>query len=288
MIGYKIINVDDWQEDPTLQASGTRDKAWFIEPEQRRNVLVKWPKYGLGEIYAEKIAYEIAKKIGLSAAKTEIGSLNNDFVILSYRFLEPKDSFIEGGEFFEERFGEWNREAKLAPNYTFAVLKDILYPMGLFENLLEMVVFDCLIGNQDRHQDNWGVIKRENKIVFAPLYDHSSCLGWNLPEVQIERLLRDDKLIEDFVNRSESCVRWEAGARIKHFRLIRLVLETEGNTVRDIIEKLTDFDDDCIGEIVENVPDAVMPHVRKDLVFRLLKVRRDRLKELILHDKGNL
>ena len=42
----------------------------------------------------------------------------------------------------------------------------------------DLVEIDCLIGNEDRHNGNWGFLKniKDEKLVFAPIYDCGSCL----------------------------------------------------------------------------------------------------------------
>jgi len=44
------------------------------------------------------------------------------------------------------------------------------------------LMLDCLIGNQDRHDENWGLIVHAGKamrVALAPTYDHASSLGRN-------------------------------------------------------------------------------------------------------------
>ena len=46
------------------------------------------------------------------------------------------------------------------------------------EKFWDMFIIDCLIGNEDRHNGNWGFLKniKDEKLVFAPIYDCGSCL----------------------------------------------------------------------------------------------------------------
>ena len=47
----------------------------------------------------------------------------------------------------------------------------------LIEDLNRIFIFDALIGNCDRNEKNYGLIIRENKAIFAPLYDNDSMLS---------------------------------------------------------------------------------------------------------------
>ena len=41
----------------------------------------------------------------------------------------------------------------------------------LISNFWDLFVVDALIGNTDRHFGNWGFIKKDDIISFAPVYD---------------------------------------------------------------------------------------------------------------------
>ncbi len=51
-----------------------------------------------------------------------------------------------------------------------------------------MFIIDSLIGNTDRHNENWGFLLNKNtgKVEFAPIYDCGSCLNPMLEDEEIE------------------------------------------------------------------------------------------------------
>lgn len=54
-----------------------------------------------------------------------------------------------------------------------------------------MLVFDAIVGNNDRHFYNWGVIvdlKGMKPPRFSPVYDTARGLFWNQSEEWIEKL----------------------------------------------------------------------------------------------------
>lgn len=52
--------------------------------------------------------------------------------------------------------------------------------MGFEKEIQQMVTLDCIFHNTDRHEKNFGYIKKEcNEYQFAPLYDNGCCLGIN-------------------------------------------------------------------------------------------------------------
>lgn len=48
----------------------------------------------------------------------------------------------------------------------------------IIKSFRDMFVADALIGNPDRHLDNWGLLYniKTNSYIFSPIYDCESCL----------------------------------------------------------------------------------------------------------------
>jgi len=61
------------------------------------------------------------------------------------------------------------------------------------------LVFDALIGNTDRHHENWALLKREAGPTdhrLAPSFDHASSLGREMRDERRLRLIRENKIPE--------------------------------------------------------------------------------------------
>jgi serine/threonine protein kinase HipA of HipAB toxin-antitoxin module len=77
--------------------------------------------------------------------------------------------------------------------------------VGVFVGYL---LLDALIGNQDRHHENWGLIKAPGAgLSLSPTFDHASSLGRNeLDAERIERLTTKDsgRGVAHYVRRARS------------------------------------------------------------------------------------
>ena len=67
---------------------------------------------------------------------------------------------------------------------------------------------DCLTGNTDRHQDNWGLIvkgvrelpKEKWPLHFSPAFDNGTALGYEVVEKNIEKCLNEERLEKYLTN----------------------------------------------------------------------------------------
>ena len=102
---------------------------------------------------------------------------------------ERAESLLHGNELLETPIVGRSRTG-----YTVEAVRKALNgveaPNGLVENLTAWDVFvgylvlDALVGNTDRHEENWAVIARGDRRVLAPTFDHASCLGFMLGDDQ--------------------------------------------------------------------------------------------------------
>src|SRR5699024_5670594 len=75
----------------------------------------------------------------------------------------------------------------------FNLLERFSYFDKIRKSFIKMSLFDILIGNQDRHAENWTILFKNNQICLAPLYDNGASLGFLLPDEKLQRHFRDKK-----------------------------------------------------------------------------------------------
>lgn len=276
---YQIINVNEWDTDYSVHAGGTRAKVWKIHPETGQLVLVKWPKYDIGEIYAEKVASEIGKCIGIQTMDVDLGLFENKHVILAYNFLEPGEQLIEGGDFFEG-YKRQSSKPLLAPNYTFQQIKSILNRFELLAEFIDIVVFDCLIFNSDRHQDNWGICKKGDFVRLAPAYDNSSSLAWQLKDSKVRKTQQDKRSYQAFIKNGPTLIRWEQKS-CRHFDFVRNVYNDEPRLCTRSISKVEKLSYEQLSPIVNSIPDVLLSQIKKKFVIDTVLLRRDKLLNLL-------
>lgn len=90
-------------------------------------------------------------------------------------------------------------------------------PDDLLQAFADMVIFDILIGNMDRHHENWGVCedKKYKQLLlfdkkrltslryFTPLFDHGSSLMFELSDQNVADYLADESRVSAYVEQNK-------------------------------------------------------------------------------------
>lgn len=167
--GYGSSNISGLTSSPEFTTNGMLPKCW-----RRINgkiVLYKGGTMGASntgnEPYSEFYAYQIAKILGMNAVPYSLSKWKDTLCSTCELFTSKDISFVPVGRIV--RYGG------------IQAVRAYYKELGTeFEKALnEMIVFDALVFNTDRHYGNFGVLadSSSNKIVApAPLFDHGNSL----------------------------------------------------------------------------------------------------------------
>ena len=133
-------------------------------------------------------------------------------------------------------------------------------------NLVKMLLFDALVGNNDRHFYNWGVIRSINQKFqpyFAPIYDTARGLFWNDNDTKLENHYQNNKIayVKKYCKNSRPKIGWDGEMNINHFKLVNYIYQSEfyitkeeikGLFSRSILEQMKDTIDENFSRIMSN------------------------------------
>jgi hypothetical protein len=227
--------VDHYRVVPDLVVGGATEKdiledpatgAWHIAKLGRRQNDL--------EVMTEYIIYLVGRNIGAHVADAKIGRYRGKLRFLSKYFLDRTrgEELVHGVQLFRELYDEEtiNKIMGHEPSeQRLFNLQAIRSAFGahymdygsdveetLFRSLVDMVVHDAIIGVQDRHHENWGVIVHRGRSApaprFAPLYDSARGLFCNETDAQLSgRLSRKDahQWLDRYVARSRPLMGWD-------------------------------------------------------------------------------
>lgn len=278
----KKANEDfDFLSQPLSQ--GSREKRWCKDKEGN-GIHFKYQRANSSEACSEKISYEIAKVLGYKCAKIEFaydeyGRLG----ILNYIFSTEKFPHYDIVAFLGDD-ARTNRKEY----YIISIVKSCLDQKDskLFNGFIKILFFDALIGETDRHENNWGLTVLENNTYeISPLYDNGcnllSALKCN--EEKLNLFNSNETEFLKYINNAKSCIRIEKNRKIKHFDLIRKLKEENLDILKCEVENLKKLTDEKIEEIVDRLPneEEFITKMHKDLIKNCIKKRRDILIEII-------
>jgi hypothetical protein len=152
------------------------------------------------------------------------------------------------------------------------------------------LLFDALIGNTDRHQDNWGFIfglppdassRRPSRM--APLFDNGTSLGHERFTDRIVTWGAAD--FDRYVRKGKHHVKWTLADPVQgHFDLLQRTLDRWPHTAASARARL-DFDEDelvsCFGDLCQLPGPVPLTPERYAFIVRLLRVRFNILTDLL-------
>ena len=149
------------------------------------------------------------------------------------------------------------------------------------------LMLDCLIGNQDRHDENWGVIvcpEKPARITLAPTYDHASSLGRN--ETDKKRRFRlmtkdDGASIESFASKARSAFYEHTDAKktMTTLEAFRLGARLRRAAARSWLERVSNIGSDDFEAIFHQVPLSLISEPAIEFALRMLEANKARLLE---------
>jgi len=167
--GYGDTQRSDFASTPELTTDGMLAKCW--RRINGRIILYKTGSTGAAkagfEPYSEFYAFQIAETMGLNAVKYNLNKWKGQLFSACELFASKEFSYIPTGRIVTE--GGW----MAVINY-YKALGEKYY-----ESLADMLIFDAVICNEDRHFGNFGLIvdNKTNRVAdTAPIFDNGLSL----------------------------------------------------------------------------------------------------------------
>ena len=218
--GYGSSERSSFVSSPEFTTNGMLPKCW-----RRINGTVYLFKGGTNgasntgnEPYSEKYAYEIGKNMGLNMIPYSINKWKGMLCSSCEIFTDENIGFIPVGRIVKKGGMKAVRTfyEELGSKYV--------------KSLNEMIVFDAIICNTDRHFGNFGFLidNKKNKIIdAAPLFDHGNSL-FNF----VGEFWRDENELSRYIETLKPCV---------YEDFIDEAVKVMDNKIKDKVRRLLDF-----------------------------------------------
>lgn len=318
----QIIDISSWVLDAEYEGvypKGAREKKAvycpcdcvydFLIPSRRylfKRAFSRYPE----QFFVEIICYKIGCMMGVEVPPTfiAIDSSEGDLVcgsLVQWFYDETCHEFeryVDGSDILPAIIEGFN--VKTGEQHNFITMLDICNSLkssqsfemepGLITKLLKMLVFDALIGNTDRHQENWGFLFHKGQsyetllsgtpksiVSLSPAFDNGTSMGHEIIERKFKTFDLPGKM-DLYIRKGTHHMRWsiEDSVRTNHIDLILKIAELGGNfsryalkwldinlqEVEDYMRLLTEFE----------LPVKLSPS-RVDFMFKLISTRHSKL-----------
>ena len=248
-----FIDISNWNKIPYSSTGGTRAKNIYVFPEDGKQYFFKGSKklpdgtfkYPT-EFWSEIVASKVGQMLGFNLLDYDIGyDLNDEQQIgcLSKSMVEHTENKLSEGVDFLRGFNSGYNPKTDEKEYTFSFIKKALSYFDLTEfepHFVEMLIFDAIIGNSDRHQENWGFISKFRETISEINKEITNSKGFF---ARIEPVLR--KLI------TKSALRQRELQEQKNAIPNKLLLRAQSQIVETVFSQIYDSGC-CLGRELED------------------------------------
>ncbi len=310
------VYVEHWPTYSATSTYGKREKDVRVEPGTDKLFYYKHSdrRYPW-DFWCEVIASKLGQMLGLDIASYEPAYSKDEEGKYIWGCLSPLLHDLKKGEEFAHgqsylQVFKPDFETVRGTDHNYELIQDALQLAGGHEDDLlkfhEMLVFDALICNRDRHQENWALIRSAKdddvlkrpmphvdtkqpggwvklfeelaKIIMtglaarlAPIYDSGTSLGHNLLEAKMAVMLAEPSraALHRFATgpKATAHIRWQ-GARLRHDELLLNIGRSTPERLLPALTKVTEaFDPVRVAELLEVIDTKVVrEEVKKELI----------------------
>lgn len=197
------------------------------------------------ESITERLLCRLGEVFGLRMAESGLAMIGGQVRFLSKFFLNGIDEeLVHGAEIFAGYIGDEELVTQIeeqqlsrdmftlqfvdkAVEYQFSFCRE-----DIMRDLVKMLLYDALVGNNDRHFYNWGVVRSITQAFqpyFSPVYDTARGLFWNDTDEKLENRYKNhgNTYLKKYCEGSRPKIGWDGEKNINHFGLVGKIYSNE-------------------------------------------------------------
>ena len=283
---YELIDFNKATEIPPEYNGSEKKKTMILDG---KKYLVKFPDSNrspklnisyINNVYSEYIGSKIFELLGINAQKVKLGYYHQEermfYVCACEDFTNENTKLIEFEKLENASLDSEGERKDLSDIKHIIELNTYNIDKTSFKNFFwDMFIVDCLIGNTDRHNGNFGFIKniKTEELTLAPIYDCGSCLFSTFTDEKMEEVLNNEGLLRDCIKNTSSAIKYN-GSKIKYYdfiaklenddcseALMRMYPRIDINKINDIIDEIP-----CITDIRKKFYKIIIKYKYEDIL----------------------
>jgi len=301
---FPIVRVEA-RDTESLEPLGSKRKYWFTDDANKRMLFKAAEKRGTGTDWAEKLACELCRLIGLPHVAYELAEEADSGVpgvICENCSLEPY-SLVMGNQLLLKHDPNYpvddTSKYGVSKHTVSAVTQVVAYLQnppqiwlgGLPETIgsaLEIfigyVLLDTWIANPDRHHQNWAALRHDDELFLCPTYDHGAAMARGITDSnRSERLNTSDgnRTVASFAAKAKSAFYAASTDRktLTTYDAWQSFARYSPKAAETWLSQLAMIDQDIVEKLIARVPTKRMTEVSRSFTGRLLFENRKRLLE---------
>lgn len=243
---------------------------------------------------SEYIGSHIYESIGIPVHETKLGIKDGKVVVACKDFRENINTirfddynainnlYVSG---LEEKLSSYSSSSHLVDLDGIMIVMEnnprFLEHPELKERFWDMFIVDALIGNNDRNNENWGMLVNSitNEMTVAPVFDNGAAFGNNIDDKKIERILSDEKRFEQSVYSSRICAFSREDKTINPFYFIESLSNKDCN--KALARVVSKIDLNKIKKIINEIPNefngvTIISNDRKEFYCKCVEYRLEK------------
>ena len=266
---YQLYDFSKWKVSPK-KWRGANPKTW-LENSIGQRALFKYTKVNngmySGDHWSEKMASDLIKLFGLVSMDVDMGYYNDRLGCLCYDITESHGAFTEAWTVLPPKSTATDR------SFTLNDLK-VSFSPNAYEEAIHMLIIDFIIGNNDRHTENFAILNTSG--LLCPLYDNASSLACRVDEANIIKMKKDKMQYQAFLDRPKSKMTIGSVENAPHTMVIPYLRQQEPAIYNKISQYIKSLSASRINSVLSNFS----PVVSTDRLAFIERVLVDRISQL--------
>jgi hypothetical protein len=244
--------------------------------------------------FSEHIGCRIFNDCGIKTQETVLGT---------YTDIRGKNKIVVGCKDFTQNGATLHEFSKLANSITavdrklktniedvYTVINNdemIKDKADITAKFWDMFVVDALIGNHDRHLDNWGLLLNNGEYSFAPIYDCGSTLGALLSDDEMGYLLGKEGEFSRLEYNERSTYSM-GGKRVFYHEIFKAPPEELKDAIKRTVPKINMERIEGIVLNTEGISDIRKEYLTKALTTRYERILAPALKRITKRERSGI